>query len=62
MTASGRILASKAVQAISTMPSFKMGQVYAIFPIAGVLCVIASVVHLLVTLTEKTEPKEDIAK
>lgn len=44
------------------MPSFKMGQVYAIFPIAGVLCVIASVVHLLVTLTEKTEPKEDIAK
>ncbi len=62
MTASGRILASKAVQAISTMPSFKMGQVYIIFPVAGVLCVIASVIHLLVTLTEKTEPKEDIAK
>lgn len=64
MTASGRVLASKAVQAVSTMPQFKMGQVYVIFPIAGVLCVIGAVIHLLVTLTEKPdiETKEELAK
>ena len=58
----GEKVTKSIVDVFLIMPSFKMGQVYAIFPIAGVLCVIASVVHLLVTLTEKTEPKEDIAK
>jgi len=62
MFASGRILAQRAVQAVSTMPQFKMGHVYSIFPIAGVICIIAAVVHLLVTLTEKTEKKEELAE
>lgn len=62
MTKSGMMLAKRAVQAVSTMPKFKMGQVYSIFPVAGVLCIIATVVHLLVTLTEKTEKKEEIAE
>lgn len=57
MTYSGYLLSTKAKQAVSTMPNFKMGQVYAIFPIAGVLCIIAVVVHLLVTLNEKEEVK-----
>ena len=54
---SGSMLSAKAIQAVSTMPNFKMGQVYSIFPAAGVLCIISAVVHLLVTLTEK-EDKE----
>ncbi len=53
MTYSGYLLASKAKQKVSTMPSFTMGQVYMIFPIAGVLCLIAVFVHLMVTLTTK---------
>jgi len=60
MTYSGYLLSGRAVQAVSTMPKFTMGQVYAIFPIAGVLCIIATIVHLLVTLTEKPETKEEI--
>ncbi|MDO4961591.1 MAG: TRAP transporter small permease subunit [Eubacteriales bacterium] len=59
MTYSGYILASKAKQAVSTMPQFKMGQVYMIFPIAGALCVLASVVNLIVELTEKPEEKKE---
>lgn len=55
MTYSGYLLSTKAKQAVSTMPSFKMGQVYAIFPVAGVLCILAIVVHLLVTVTAKPE-------
>jgi len=62
MTASGSILSQKAVQAVSTMPKFTMGQVYSIFPAAGVLCIISTIVHLLVTLTEKTEKKEELAE
>lgn len=62
MTASGRVISQKAIQAVSTMPQFRMGQVYSIFPVAGVLCIIAAVVHLLVTLTEKPEKKEDAEK
>lgn len=58
LTYSGFILASKAKQAVSTMPSFTMGQVYVIFPIAGALCIAAAVIHLLVTLTAKPEEKE----
>ena len=62
LTVSGLQLSQRAVQAVSTMPSLKMGQVYSIFPVAGVLCVISSVVHLLVTITEKTEDKEGKAE
>ena len=62
MTASGLLLSQKAVQAVSTMPQFKMGQVYAVFPVAGVLCIIAALVHLLVTVTEKPEEMEETAK
>lgn len=62
LTASGRVISQKAIQAVSTMPQFRMGQVYSIFPVAGVLCIIAAVVHLLVTLTEKPEKKEDAEK
>ncbi len=55
MTYSGWLLCTKAKQAVSTMPQFTMGQVYTIFPIAGVFCVIATVVDLIVVLTEKKE-------
>ncbi len=57
MTYSGYILSTKAKQTVSTMPQFRMGQVYTIFPVAGVLCVIAVLIHLAVTLTEKEEEK-----
>ena len=55
MTYSGHLLSTRAIQKVSTMPKFTMGQVYKIFPIAGVICLIAAVVHLLVTITEKNE-------
>ena len=55
MTYSGNLLANRAIQKVSTMPSFTMGQVYRIFPVAGALCVFAAIIHLLVTITEKNE-------
>lgn len=55
MTYSGWLLCTKAKQAVSTMPQFTMGQVYTIFPIAGVLCIIATVIDLVVAFTEKEE-------
>lgn len=55
LTWSGYELSTRARQAVSTMPDFTMGQVYAIFPVAGVLCVICALIHLLVTLTTKNE-------
>lgn len=58
LTNSGYILATKAKQAVSTMPGFTMGQVYMIFPVAGVLCIAAAVIHLLVTVTTKSEETE----
>ena len=58
ITYSGWLLASKAKQKVSTMPKFTMGQVYLIFPIAGVLCIIAVLIHLAVTLSSKEEKKE----
>ena len=48
-------LCTRAKQAVSTMPQFTMGQVYTIFPIAGVICIIGAVVNLIVELTEKPE-------
>ena len=53
MTVSGWQLSQRAVQAVSTMPALTMGQVYAIFPIAGVICLFSAVIHLLVTLTDE---------
>ena len=52
---SGWQLCTRAKQAVSTMPQFTMGQVYTIFPIAGVICIIGAVVNLIVELTEKPE-------
>lgn len=59
MTYSGWLLATKAKQKVSTMPQFTMGQVYMIFPIAGVLCVLAVLIHMAVTLTAKQEEKKE---
>lgn len=53
---SGGELSRKAIQKVSTMPQFTMGQVYIIFPVAGIISAIAAAVHLLVTLTEKPAP------
>jgi TRAP-type C4-dicarboxylate transport system permease small subunit len=61
----GKLYAAKAmVIKISTMPNFRMGQVHQIFPIASILCIIAGIVHLLVTLTEEKDESamEEIAK
>ena len=59
---SGKLYAVKAMAIkISTMPKYRMGQVYKIFPVAAILCIIAAVVHLIVTLTEKPENKEELA-
>ena len=60
LTWSGYELATRARQAVSTMPQFTMGQVYMIFPVAGVLCIIGAVIHLLVTVTEKKKEEETV--
>lgn len=59
LTVSGYDLSRRAVQAVSTMPQFTMGQVYVIFPIAGVFCVFSALIHLLVTLTDKSAREGD---
>ena len=59
VTYSGWLLATKAKQKVSTMPQFTMGQVYWIFPVAGVLCVIAALIHLAVTLSAEQEEKKE---
>lgn len=58
MIKSGSVLAQKAVQKVSTMQNFTMGQVYTIFPVAGVLCMIGALINLLVTITSKDEELE----
>ncbi len=55
---SGNELSRRAIQKVSTMPRFKMGQVYAIFPAAGLVCAVSSALHLLVTLAEGRDRKE----
>ena len=55
VTYSGWQLSTKAKQAVSTMPQFRMGQVYVIFVIAGVLCALSALVDLIVCITEKPE-------
>jgi TRAP-type C4-dicarboxylate transport system permease small subunit len=53
VTCSGFQLATRAKQKVSTMPAFTMGQVYMIFPIAGILCIIAVLINLAALLSEK---------
>lgn len=55
VTYGGYQLCTRAKQAVSTMPQFTMGQVYTIFPIAGVLCILSTVLNLIVELTAKPE-------
>ena len=58
---SGKTFAKKSmIIKISTMPAFKMGQVYQIFPWAAALCIVAGLVHLLITLLEKEEYLEGV--
>lgn len=52
MTYSGAIYAMKSKQAISTMPALKMGMVYWMFPIAGVLSAAATAVDYLAFVLE----------
>ena len=58
VTYGGYQLCTRAKQAVSTMPQFTMGQVYTIFPIAGVLCILSAVLNLIVELTAKPEGGE----
>lgn len=55
VTYSGYQLSTRAKQAVSTMPQFKMGQVYVIFIIAGAICALSALVDMIVTITEKEE-------
>lgn len=55
VTYSGYQLSTRAKQAVSTMPQFKMGQVYVIFVIAGAICALSALVDMIVTITEKEE-------
>ncbi len=48
----GFLLATKAKQAVSTMPMFNMGQVYAMMPVAYALSAVAAVVDLVVWFKE----------
>ena len=61
---SGRVFSAKSmIIKVSTMPQYKMGQVYQIFPYAAILCIVAAAVHLLVTLLEPEDesPLETVA-
>ncbi|SFR87567.1 TRAP transporter small permease [Anaeromicropila populeti] len=51
----GYQLATRAKQVVSTMPSFKMGQVYMMMPVACVICAVAALLDMLIIITEKTE-------
>lgn len=57
MTYSGYLLASRAIQRVSTMPAFTMGQVYWMFVFAGIMGIIGSILHILVVIqgTDKNE-------
>lgn len=55
---SGKELSRRAIQKVSTMPQFKMGQVYLIFPVAGLICAVSAAIHLLVTIAERRDGKE----
>ena len=53
------LLATKAKQAVSTMPQFTMGQVYWMMPIAYVLSAVAGVVDLIVYLQNGGADQEE---
>ena len=55
VTYSGWQLSTRAKQAVSTMPQFKMGQVYVIFVIAGAVCALSALVDMIVAITGKEE-------
>ena len=55
VTYSGYQLSTRAKQAVSTMPQFKMGQVYVIFVIAGAICALSALVDMVVAVAEKEE-------
>lgn len=55
VTYSGYQLSTRAKQAVSTMPQFRMGQVYVIFVIAGAICTLSALVDMIVAITEKEE-------
>ena len=52
---SGYLLATKAKQAVSTMPKFKMGQVYWMIPIASIICILATTMDMVITVAGKEE-------
>ncbi len=52
------LLATKAKQAVSTMPQFNMGQVYALMPVGYALSALAAVVDLIVYFQESGKPAE----
>ena len=57
---SGKTFSKKSmIIKVSTMPAFKMGQVYRIFPWAAALCIAAGLIHLLITLLERKEYLEE---
>jgi len=49
---SGVVLATKAKQAVSTMPKFTMGQVYFMIPVACFISALAVIVDLIVSLQD----------
>lgn len=55
----GYQLATRAKQAVSTMPQFTMGQVYSIFPVACAVCAASAIVDMVVAITEKPEGGAD---
>ncbi len=59
------LLATKAKQAVSTMPQFNMGQVYALLPVAFALSAVAAIVDLIVYFQEsgkESKKGEEIEK
>lgn len=57
VTYSGYQLSTRAKQMVSTMPQFRMGQIYVIFPIAGVICILAALIRLIVFFQDKEYEK-----
>ncbi|MCR5272646.1 MAG: TRAP transporter small permease subunit [Lachnospiraceae bacterium] len=56
---SGYLLASKAKQAVSTMPAFTMGQVYTMIPIACILCAAATIFNMIYELSGQDEKEKE---
>lgn len=53
VTYSGYQLSTRAKQMVSTMPMFRMGHIYVIFPIAGAICILSAIIRLIVFFSEK---------